>query len=80
MDARWPQDGPKRAPRWPQEGPRWSQDFPKRPKMVPRCGPRAKMLIFLKFFLMFFFFKKKNGHFGKYSNKPSRAAGNVDFL
>ena len=35
----------------------------------------AKMLILLSF-LMFF---DKNGRFGKYSNKPSRPAGDGDF-
>ena len=34
------------------------------------------MLILLKLFLMFF---EKNGRFGKYSNKPSRPAGDGDF-
>ena len=39
---------------------------------------KSKNADFPYVFLMFCFFFKK-GHFGKYSNKPSRAAGNVDF-
>ena len=41
MAPRWPQDGPKMAPRGPQDGPRWAQDGP---KMVPRRKMKARNL------------------------------------
>ena len=43
IGLRWPQNGPKMAPRWLQEGPRWPQVGPKGPKMAPgwpRMAPR----------------------------------------
>ena len=46
MAPRWPQGGPKRAPREPQEGSKTAQEGPKRAprgsKRAPRCPKRAR--------------------------------------
>ena len=48
----------------------------------PRCGPRANMMILLKFFCFKIFSKEKKGHFGKYSKRPKMRSKskNDDFV
>ena len=43
MLPRWPQDGPKMGPRWPQMTPRWPQDGPKMAHDNPD-GARSQVL------------------------------------